>query len=95
MALSPEVDNAMTELRNFMFEKVYMMPTAKREEERADNMLSRMYDYFKENTDKLPKMYLDLLNRFDLDTVICDYLSGMTDRFAIKTFTQIFIPQSF
>ena len=95
VALSPEVDNAMTELRNFMFEKVYMMPTAKREEERADNMLSRMYDYFKENTDKLPKMYLDLLNRFDLDTVICDYLSGMTDRFAIKTFTQIFIPQSF
>ena len=85
----------MNELRNFMFDKVYMMPTAKREEERAFNMLSKMYEYFKENTDKLPKMYLDLLDRFDLDTVICDYLSGMTDRFAIRTFEQIFIPKSF
>jgi dGTPase len=49
--LSSEVDLAMNELRNFMFDKVYMMPTAKREEERAFNMLSKMYEYFKENTD--------------------------------------------
>lgn len=95
VSLSREVDEAMTELRNFMFDRVYMMDTAKREEERAGHMLSCMYDYFYSNKDKLPKMYKELLDSYDLSTVICDYLSGMTDRYAIKIFTQIFIPQSF
>lgn len=93
--LSEDVSNAMTELRDFMFEHVYMMPTAKREEERAFKMLSSMYEYYLKNSDELPKFYLNLLDKYDLQTVICDYLSGMTDRFAIKTFNQIFIPQSF
>ena len=95
VSLHSEVDEAMTELRNFMFDRVYMMDTAKREEERAGHMLSCMYDYFYNNKDKLPKMYKELLDSYDLSTVICDYLSGMTDRYAIKVFTQIFIPQSF
>ena len=95
VSLAPEVDGAMTELRNFMFEKVYLMETAKKEEERADQMLSCMYNYFFSNSDKLPDVYKSLLNSYDLPTVICDYLSGMTDRYAIKVFTQIFIPQSF
>ena len=95
VSLSPEVDEAMTELRNFMFERVYMMETAKKEEERANQMLSCMYDYFLKNSDKLPQMYKNLLDSYDLSTVICDYLSGMTDRYAIKIFSQIFIPQSF
>ncbi len=95
VSLAPEVDGAMTELRNFMFEKVYMMDTAKKEEERAGNMLSCMYEYFLSNSDKLPEMYKNLLSDYDITTVICDYLSGMTDRYAIKVFSQIFIPQSF
>lgn len=95
ISLSKEVDGAMTELRDFMFDRVYMMETAKREEERAGYMLSCMYDYFSKNPDKLPEMYKNLLKSNDLSTVICDYLSGMTDRYAIKVFSQIFIPQSF
>ncbi len=95
VALAPEVDGAMKELRAFMFENVYMMPTAKREEERAGNMLTSMYDYFFKNPDKLPEFYLKLLNDYSIDTVICDYLSSMTDRYAINAFNQIFIPKSF
>jgi dGTPase len=93
--LSSDVATAMADLRSFMFERVYMMPTAKREEERAGNMLSCMYEYFLKYTEKLPQMYFDLLTTYDVDTVICDYLSSMTDRYAIKTFNNIFIPQSF
>ncbi|MBQ3235183.1 MAG: deoxyguanosinetriphosphate triphosphohydrolase [Clostridia bacterium] len=95
ISLSPDVDGAMKELRAFMFDKVYMMPTAKKEEERAGYMISSMYGYFKENPSKLPENYLELLKKYPLETVICDYLSSMTDRYAISTFTQIFIPQSF
>ncbi len=95
VALAPEVDGAMKELRAFMFEKVYMMPTALREEERAGNMLTSMYEYFIKNPDKLPEFYLKLLNEYEIDTVVCDYLSSMTDRYAINAFNQIFIPKSF
>lgn len=95
VALSPDVDGAMKELRAFMFEKVYMMPTAKREEERAGNMLTSMYEYFIKNPEKLPEFYLKLLNEYSIDTVVCDYLSSMTDRYAINAFNQIFIPKSF
>ncbi|MBR6737148.1 MAG: deoxyguanosinetriphosphate triphosphohydrolase [Clostridia bacterium] len=93
--LAPEVDRAMTEMRSFMFDTVYRMPVALREEERAGNMLSGMYEYFLSNEHKLPEQYKALLKDYDLDTVVCDYLSGMTDRYAIRAFSQIFIPESF
>lgn len=93
--LSADVDGAMKELREFMFDNVYMMPTAKREEERAGLMLSATYDYFLKNPEKLPKVYQDLLKNYSIETVICDYLSSMTDRYAVNVFNQIFIPQSF
>ena len=93
--LAPEVDRAMTEMRNFMFETVYRMPVALREEERAGNMLSSMYEYFVKNPQELPNTYKQLLEKYATETVVCDYLSGMTDRFAIRTFSQIFIPESF
>lgn len=95
ICVSSDVATAMADLRAFMFERVYMMPTAKREEERAGNMISSMYEYFLKYPEKLPQQYYDLLNSYDIHTVICDYLSSMTDRYAIKTFTNIFIPQSF
>lgn len=95
VSLSLEVDEAMTELRAFMFEKVYKMPTALQEEERAKNMLTSMFEYYVKRKDELPPLYKNLLQSYDLETVVCDYLSGMTDRYAIKVFEKIFIPQSF
>lgn len=93
--VSPEVDLAMTELRNFMFDNVYMMPAAKREEERAGNMFSAMCNYFTVNPEKLPNYYKKLLETYPLDVVICDYISSMTDRYAISVFKSIFVPESF
>ena len=93
--VSPEVDEAMTELRNFMFDNVYMMPAAKREEERAGNMFSAMCNYFTTYPEKLPNYYQKLLNAYPLDVVICDYISSMTDRYAITVFKSIFVPESF
>ena len=58
-------------------------------------MLSAMFNYFKSNKDKLPARYVKLLDNYDLDTVVCDYLSSMTDRFAVFTFENIFVPKTF
>ena len=93
--MEEEVFDALNALRKFMFETVYLNETAKREEEKAFNMLSAMFDYFIKFPEKLPQSYLRLLERFDKETVVCDYISSMTDRYAVFTFESIFVPKSF
>ncbi len=86
--------DALEDLRTFMFEKVYITPVSMREEERAKRMLFSMYDYFLKNKDKLPAFYLALSEEYPLEQVICDYLSSMTDKFAVAVFDNIFVPHS-
>ena len=95
ITLSEEVQDAVTTLREFMFNNVYLTKKAKKEEERAYNMILAMYEYFYKTPSLLPKRYFSLMESFDKDTVICDYLSSMTDRYAIKTFKEIFVPKNF
>ena len=58
-------------------------------------MLSTMYAYFTEDLNRLPDLYKPLLEKYDKETVVCDYISGMTDRYAISVFESIFVPKSF
>ena len=95
VVMGEEVYAALNEVRKYMFERVYLAPSALKEEDTALRMLSAMFGYYTANKDKLPERYLALLDRFDLDTVLCDYLSSMTDRFAVYTFENIFVPKSF
>lgn len=85
---------ALEDLRSFMFKNVYITPVSMKEEERAKRMLFGMYDYFYKNKDKLPAFYLHLCDRYPLEQVICDYLSSMTDKFAIAVFDYLFVPHS-
>ena len=88
---------AMTGLRSFMFKNVYTNKTAKSEEEKADRMLRTLYLYYRDNIDKLPKMYIDIINRDEepkIERAICDYISGMSDTYSINTFRKIYIPMS-
>ena len=94
VAMSDEVLHATNLLRDFMFERVYW-PTNVVIQERAERMLTQMYEYFIKNVDKLPKLYLGLLENAEKERVVCDYLSGMTDRYAISVFENLFIPANF
>ncbi len=58
-------------------------------------MISLMYDYFKNYPEKLPDFYRNLLEKFSIDTVVTDYLSSMTDRYAVYAFEEIFVPKNF
>lgn len=93
VAMEKPVDEASAGLRSFMFERVYFTKTAKREEERAERMLTETYAYFIKNCDKLPEAYINLIERFGKERVVCDYLSSMTDRYAVYTFNKIFVPK--
>lgn len=93
--MEEEKKEATEKLRDFMFENVYIVPAARAEEGRAGEMLAEMYGYFRKHKEKLPEFYLKLLERYDEDTVLCDYLSSMTDRYAVYTFEEIFVPKNF
>lgn len=92
--MSEEVMAATNELRKFMFQNVYAL-TNKQMQERSERMLTQLFEYFMKHIDKLPKPYKRLLGEYDEDRVVCDYLSGMTDRYAINVFENLFIPTNF
>jgi dGTPase len=94
VAMEEEIYLATFELRNFMFERVYNDKTFKEEEKRADRMLTALYEYYFDNTDKLPQNYQNMLLSESKETVLCDYISGMSDIYAVNTFKEIFIPNN-
>ena len=93
--MEDEVFSALNVLRKFMFENVYLIPSSIKEEEKALRMLSALFDYFTQKPEKLPYNFINLLDRFDKETVVCDYLSSMTDRYAVSLFQNIFVPKNF
>ncbi|MBE7086244.1 MAG: deoxyguanosinetriphosphate triphosphohydrolase [Clostridiales bacterium] len=92
--MSDEVMAATNELRGFMFKNVYEL-TNKSMQDRAERMLTQMFAYFMVHADKLPAPYAKLLENYEKEVVVCDYLSGMTDRYAISVFEELFIPTNF
>lgn len=90
-----EIGDAITKLRQFLFDSVYSHKSLKDEEDRADKMISTLYGYYKEKPEKLPEFYRGLLNSYDLDTVICDYISSTSDGYVVKLFSDTFVPKSF
>ena len=96
LVMSEPVRKAMTELRKFMFESLYLNPTAKSEEAKADKLITELYRYYVANTDKLPDTYKRFITEFDERTeqVVCDYIAGMSDQYSISKFQEIFVPKA-
>ncbi len=91
--MDAEVEEASEALRKFMFDRVYSSGSARGEEEKAGRMLSAMYSHFMQTPEDLPKTYISLLEKFSRGQVVCDYLSSMTDRYALYIFNKIFVPK--
>lgn len=91
--MSPEVENAMMQLRAFLFENVYSAASKTNEEEKAGHVVEEMFSYFVKYPDKLPDEYLAFLDTYDTERVVCDYIAGMSDEYAISTYTHLFIPR--
>ena len=92
ICLSEPVNKALQELRSFMFEKVYRNPVAKGEETKEKDMLKRLYEYYYKNPDALPDDFQPQMSFGGLERTVCDYIAGMTDKYAVDKFTEIFIP---
>ena len=90
--MTPKVGDATIRLRSFLFDNVYYNPVAKREEIKAMDMLKRLYEYFVRYPQKMPDIYYKNTESESVERCVCDYLSSMTDRYAIELFKDIFIP---
>lgn len=96
ISMSQEVREATLGLRRFMFENVYQNPTAKGEEVKAVNMITNLYEYYIRHMELLPGQYLAMMdaNGASEEQIVCDYIAGMTDTYAVKKFEEFFVPES-
>ncbi len=96
ICMSKGVEEAMTELRRFMFENVYLNPKAKGEEDKAVHMVEQMFEYYVRHLELLPEQYLKALSdgKNSREQIVCDYIAGMTDSYAVKKFEDFFVPES-
>lgn len=88
----PGVAEAMEKLRDFMFERVYRNPVAKGEESKARDIIGILYDYYMKQPGKLPTDFQPQLSFDGIERTVVDYIAGMTDKYAVYKFSEIFIP---
>ena len=93
--LSPQVQEALVGLRDFMFQNVYFGPACKLEREGISHVIEFLFGYYTKNPDKMPGFYQRIAEEEGLERGVCDYISGMTDNYCINTFKSITVPRSF
>ena len=90
--LSPSIGTALSDLRSFMCERVYRNPVAKGEESKARDMLQWLYRYYYEHPEALPQDFQPQLSFDGMEQTVCDYIAGMTDKYAVDKYSELFIP---
>ena len=96
ISMTPAVQEATGELRAFLFERVYRNPVAKAEETKAKEVVYALFTHYVTNPDKLPDRYKKRIGTAEGETVersVADFISGMTDRYAIETYQERFVPR--
>ncbi|HJC01913.1 MAG TPA: deoxyguanosinetriphosphate triphosphohydrolase [Candidatus Gemmiger stercoripullorum] len=93
MAFSPEVEGAYKLLKDFMYATVYVDKEAKREEGKVDKMVAELYERFCADPSLMPNFYMGIAFSEGVDRAAADYISGMSDAFAVRQFEQLFVPQ--
>lgn len=91
--LEASVQAAFDELREYMFENVYTNPLCKGEEGKAMDIVQAMYRYFEARPEELPEAYLPIVVKEGPARAACDYISGMSDRYALLVYENLFIPK--
>ena len=90
--MQPEIQDATNRLRDFLFATVYTNSVAKAEEGRAKEMLGQLFVYFEKHPEQMPALYRNNAEEEGVGRCVCDFISGMTDRYAIETYKKLFIP---
>lgn len=93
VSYSKEFQQAESELRKFLFKNLYVGGLAKVEEGKAGPLIELIFTYHVAHPEALPAFYQSLLETNTAERVVCDYVAGMTDGYAIGKFNEIYIPK--
>ena len=91
--IGSEEQQAFLALRDFMYATVYVDRSAKQEEQKVDNVIAQLYEYYLTHVDRMSNFYVQLAYQEGRDRAVTDYISGMSDEFAIRTFEELFVPR--
>ena len=91
--MGTEEYEAFLALRDFMYATVYVDKNAKREEQKVDKLIAELYEYYLTHVDQMSNFYVQLAYQEGRERAVTDYISGMSDEFAIRTFEELFVPQ--
>ncbi len=91
--MDERTQKAYEDLHTFMYDSVYLNPIVKFEETKVDGIVSGIYDYLLKNPDKLDDEYKLIREREGVERAAVDYISGMTDHFAVSMYSDIYIPK--
>ncbi len=92
LGMDPEISQAMEALRAFMFEHVYKNPVAKGEESKARRILQELFEYYLRHPNALPEDFQPQITFEGMARTVCDYIAGMTDKYAMYKYSELFIP---
>ena len=93
VAVGAEEKEAFLALRDFMYATVYVDKTAKAEEQKVDKVIGELYEYYLAHVDQMSNFYVQLAYQDNPERAVTDYISGMSDEFAIRTFEDVFVPR--
>jgi dGTPase len=89
--MSDEAFRALETLRDFLFERVYLRDEARSEQDKAIALVRSLFAHYLDHPDQVPEEYHRAPG--DLPTRVADYIAGMTDRYALRVYEQLFLPQ--
>lgn len=92
IAMEPEIYDAMMGLRSFMFEHVYVASAPQREEQKAIGIIEGLYHYYIEHPEAIPGNTNPNPTEEEVQLLTRDYIAGMSDRYAVAKYTELFIP---
>lgn len=92
--MEPDIRAAHDGLHSFLYEHVYRNSAAKTEDSKAKALIVRLYEYYSQHPDEMPPEYRAIAERFTQACAVRDYIAGMSDDYAIHTYTQLFVPHA-
>jgi dGTPase len=92
VCFSPELSRKNRELKRFLMENLYRHYKVERMRVKAERYLSQLFGTYAKHPTLLPRKYLKKMDTYGRERVICDYIAGMTDRFALDEFKKLFEP---
>ncbi len=95
ISLSAQANQALIDLREFMFENIYLGDICQAERKKATIVIEYLYDYYYKNTDRLPVFYKKIVEEEGKEQGVADYISGMSDNYCINLFRDLTIPRSY